>query len=99
MENHPIPQDITGFQFKLIGSMTIKQFAYLVGGVILGWLVYIFPIPILLKIPLGISFIVFAFLLAFVPFSGRPMDVMLINLIKALLSPTQYVYKKEGGNL
>ena len=99
MENHPIPQDITGFQFKLIGSMTIKQFAYLVSGVILAWLIYIFPIPALIKIPLALFLIFSGASLAFIPLAGRPMDIMLINLIKALFSPTQYVYSKTGGDL
>ncbi|EKD47460.1 MAG: hypothetical protein ACD_66C00049G0001, partial [uncultured bacterium] len=28
MEQHPVPQNVTGFQFKLIGDITLKQFAY-----------------------------------------------------------------------
>lgn len=99
MENHPIPQDITGFQFKLIGSMTVKQFAYLAGAVIIGWFIYILPLPFLIRIPLALLLIISGVALAFIPVSGRPMDVMLGNLIKALLSPTQYVYKKDGGNI
>src|SRR5438045_3308890 len=44
MENHPIPQDVTGFQFKLIGEMTVKQFAYLAGGVVLAWVTFASPL-------------------------------------------------------
>jgi len=51
MENHPLPQDITGFQFKLIGNMTVKQFSYLAVGVILAWITLSLPISI------GIRFI------------------------------------------
>ncbi len=100
MENHPIPQDITGFQFKLIGNMTVKQFAYLAGGTVLAWFCFfILPLFIVIRLPLAIIFLASGIGLAFVPIDGRPMDVMIINLIKAMFAPTQYIYKKSGGNL
>ncbi|MEK7551533.1 MAG: PrgI family protein [Patescibacteria group bacterium] len=99
MENHPIPQDITGFQFKLIGDMTVKQFAYIAVGVLIGWLFYITPLSDLIKIPLAVSFIAFGVALAFVPVQGRPLDTMIANFFKAVFSPTQYIYQKQGANL
>lgn len=99
MENHPIPQDITGFQFKLIGDMTIKQFAFLVAGVILGWITFILPIFILIKLPFVLLFVGFGVAAAFVPIGGRPFDIMIANYFKALLNPTQYVYQKIGGHM
>ncbi len=99
MENHPIPQDITGFQFKLIGDMTIKQFAFLVAGVILGWITFILPIFILIKLPFVLLFVGFGVAAAFIPIGGRPFDIMIANYFKALLNPTQYVYQKIGGHM
>ncbi|MEK7559027.1 MAG: PrgI family protein [Patescibacteria group bacterium] len=99
MENHPIPQDITGFQFKLIGDMTIKQFAYLAAGIILGWITYILPIFIIIKIPILVTFVGLGVAAAFLPIEGRPFDVMIGNYFKALLSPTQYIYQKIGGHI
>ena len=99
MENHPIPQDITGFQFKLIGDMTVKQFAYVAVGVLIGWFFYITPLNDLIKIPLAIAFIAFGVALAFVPVQGRPLDTMIANFFKAVFSPTQYIYQKQGANL
>jgi hypothetical protein len=99
MENHPIPQDITGFQFKLIGDMTLKQFAFLAGGVIVGWIIYSLPILVFIKIPLAAFLAIFGTCLAFVPINGRPMDVMIKNYFKAIFSPTQYIYQKGGGDL
>ncbi len=99
MENHPIPQDITGFQFKLIGDMTVKQFAYIAVGVLIGWFFYITPLNNLIKIPLAVSFIAFGVALAFVPVQGRPLDTMIANFFKAVFSPTQYIYQKQGANL
>lgn len=96
MENHPIPQDVTGFQFKLIGDMTIKQFAYLITGVIMAWIFFSLPITYFIKIPFAFFFGLFGVSLAFLPIEGRPMDVMIGNFLKALSSPTQYVYRKTG---
>ena len=98
MENHPIPQDITGFQFKLIGDMTIKQFAYLAAGVILGWITFILPIFILIKLPIALVFIGLGVASAFLPIEGRPFDVMISNYFKALFNPTRYIYQKTGGH-
>lgn len=99
MENHPIPQDITGFQFKLIGDMTIKQFAYLAAGVILGWITFILPILTLIKLPFAAIFVGLGVVAAFVPIEGRQFDVMVVNYFKALFSSTQYVYQKTGGHM
>jgi hypothetical protein len=98
LENHPIPQDITGFQFKLIGSMTIKQFAYLAGGFIFAWIFYVSPLAPFIKIPFAFIFATLGASFAFLPIGGRPMDVMLKNFIKAVVSPTQYIYQSISGD-
>jgi Carboxypeptidase regulatory-like domain/PrgI family protein len=99
MENHPIPQDITGFQFKLIGDMTIKQFAYLAAGVVIAWITFVTPLIRIVKLPLAAIFILFGVGMAFLPIEGRPMDLMVSNFAKALFSPTQFIYQKTGGHL
>ncbi|KKQ73912.1 MAG: hypothetical protein US96_C0047G0003 [Candidatus Woesebacteria bacterium GW2011_GWB1_38_5b] len=100
MENHPIPQDITGFQFKLIGQMTIKQFIYLAIGAIIAWFIfYILPITALIRWPLSLFFLIGGALFAFLPVAGRPMDVMLGNFISAIFAPTKYIYKRGGGEI
>ena len=99
MENHPIPQDVTGFQFKLIGNMTVKQFTYLATGIILAWVILQLPISIFIKFPLSLFSALFGVGLTFIPISGRPMDAMIGNFIKALIRPTQFVYEKQGVQL
>lgn len=99
MDNHPIPQDVTGFQFKLIGNMTIKQFAYLVTGIIFAWVLLQFPVNILIKLPFCVFSAAFGAGLAFLPISGRPMDSMIGSYIKALIRPTQFIYVKTGGQI
>ncbi len=103
MDQHPIPQDVTGFQFKLIGSMTVKQFAYVASGVISAVILFYLP----LNTPLSplIKFFLIPILgasgaiIAFVPIDGRPIDVMAGNFVKAVFSPNQYIYHKQPRKL
>lgn len=100
MEQHPIPQDVTGFQFKLIGTMTVKQFGYVAGGAILAVICWYAPGPNifwnLLKFSLMPLFALSGVIIAFVPIEGRPVDVMAANFFHALITPNQYVYVKRG---
>ena len=96
MDNHPIPQDITGFEFKLIGNMTLKQFAYVAGGALAGLAFYALPILFFIKIPFVLICVGMGVIFAFVPFEGRPLDVMIKNFIKAVFNPTQYAYQKTN---
>lgn len=99
MENHPIPQDVTGFKFKLIGSMTIKQFLYLLGFGILTTVTFVLQVNIFVKVPLMLLFSLIGIALAFIPIDGRPMDVMLTNFARAIPSENRYIYRKRGVNL
>lgn len=99
MENHPIPQDVTGFKFKLIGSVTVKQFLYILAGGILAGVCLILPFSMIIKVPLAALFGGFGAMLAFVPIEGRPMDVMAKNFIKALPAENQYIYRKKGAEV
>lgn len=95
MENHPIPQDVTNFQFKLIGNMTVKQFAYLATGTVLAILLLQIPVNILIKFPFSAFFAFLGIGLAYFPIGGRPMDSMIGYYIKALIRPTVFVYDRE----
>lgn len=101
MDQHPIPQNVTGFQFKLIGAMTVKQFGYVAVGVIGAFIVYSLPIKgvlgLFLKATLIPLFGASGAIIAFLPIDGRPVDVMAGNFLKALLSPNQYIYRKNAN--
>lgn len=99
MEDHPIPQNVTAFQFRLIGTMTVKQFAYVAAGAVLAVLVYYMPVISFIKIMLIPFLVLFGLGLAFVPIEGRPMDAMAMYYFRALFSPNQYIYKKRGGKI
>ena len=99
MENHPIPQDVTGFKFKLIGSITVKQFLYLLGFGILATIVFVLQINFLVKLPIMLILAGIGAALAFVPIEGRPMDVMLANFAKTIPAENRFIYRKRGASL
>lgn len=95
MEEHAVPQDITGFKFKLVGDMTIKQFGELAFGAVCAYIIYASGLYPIFKWPLVAFFASFGVALAFLPISERPLDVWLINFFKAIYRPTYYVWKKD----
>ncbi|CAN5151750.1 hypothetical protein BH09PAT2_BH09PAT2_00920 [soil metagenome] len=96
MDQHPIPRQITSFEFKLIGFMTLKQFLYLVITFPTGFIVFkIVPIP-LINVLLGVLVGVVGLAFAFVPYQDRPLEEWVRNFIKRINSPTQYYYHKNN---
>jgi hypothetical protein len=95
MEQHPIPQNVTTFQFRLIGDMTFKQFGYLLGGGIVAIICWNLPLPIIFTLPLTVIAAMLGIGLAFVPIEERPMDVWIVSFIKSIYSPTLYVWQRE----
>ncbi|MEN9328794.1 MAG: gwa2 protein [Candidatus Parcubacteria bacterium] len=96
MEQHPIPRQITTFEFKLIGFMTLHQFLYLLAFIPPAFIVYkLFPIPIL-NVILALLIFGIGAVMAFIPYQDRPLDQWIKNLWKRLNSPTQYTYHKHN---
>lgn len=95
MEQHPVPQPITSYEFRLVGDMTLKQFAKLASGVILALIVYGIDPPALIKWFLIFLFAGLGAAMAFIPFEGRPIDTWIIAFIKRIYSPTQYIWRPK----
>jgi len=93
IQQHPIPQDISNYKFRLIGDMTIRQFASLGIFIILSIVIYGSPIPFFFRYPLSFIFLVTGIAMAFIPIQGRSLDVWIIAFIKSIYAPTQYVWK------
>ncbi len=96
MDKHPIPRQITTFEFKLIGILTLRQFLYLVIFLPLAYIFYaLFPIPYLnIILALGVALVGVA--LAFVKIQERSLEEWIKNLVKSLSSPTIYIYRKNN---
>lgn len=95
MEQHPVPQNVTTFQFRLIGDMTLKQFGYLCAGAILAYISYKLPLPFFFAWPLTVFFALLGIGFAFVPVEERPMDVWVLSFFKSIYSPTQYIWSRS----
>ncbi len=97
MEQHPIPQDITGFKFKLVGDMTLKQFGELAFGAVVAYVFYVSNWVPFIKWPLVAFFGLLGIALAFLPIEERPLDIWIINFVRAIYRPTLFVWKKDSG--
>lgn len=96
METHPVPQNISSYEFRLVGDMTLKQFLQLAGGTVLAIIAYNMPVPGIIKYPLIFIFILVGVLLAFVPINNRPFSQWLWAFFKAIYSPTEFVWVSTG---
>ena len=95
LQQHPVPQHIASYEFKLIGDMTIKQFAYLAGGIIIALIFYASGLPFYFKWPAVIVFGVLGIALAFFPFQERPLSIWLVAFFKAAFRPTLFTWQKQ----
>lgn len=94
---HPIPQNVTNFEFHLVGDMTLKQFGYLAAGLGLAFLVFttlstVQPIiawpVIIISALLGVAF-------AFLPIQERPLDHWVGAFFRAIFKPTSLKYSSR----
>lgn len=96
MDQHPVPQNISSYEFRLVGDMTLKQFFQLSGGVVIALVFYASNLPAYIKWPFVVLFTFLGIAIAFIPIEERPLHVWIINFIKSAYSPTQYLWQKKG---
>ena len=94
MIEHPIPQNVTSYQFRLVGDMTLKQFLELASGVLAGWLIWSLDLPAIIRWPMVIMAVILGLGLAFMPLEDRPLDQWFIAFFRAIYRPTIFVWKK-----
>lgn len=101
MDAHPLPQDVTSFEFHLVGDMTLKQFSYLAAGIAIAYIAFVFfatPYPILawpvilLSAASGAAF-------AFVPLFDRPLDHWVVSFLKSVFNPTKRAWSHKNVSL
>lgn len=91
MEQHPVPQNVIDVEFKLFGSFTLKQFAKILFGCLGAFVLFLTPIPDLVKLPLMVAIVILGFGLAIVPNLG----VWLMGYLKAIFVSPRYVWVRE----
>lgn len=97
MEQHPIPQQISSYQFRLVGDMTLKQFFQLAGGALVSLLFYASPLPPLIKWPFILFFALLGVALAFLPFEERPLEKWIAAFFRSIYSPTLFSWQKAAA--
>jgi hypothetical protein len=98
MKQHAVPENIMDVEFKLFGSLTAKQFGYIIaGGGIALFFYYFFKslnttflgwIFVVLSVILGLS-------LALIRINEQPFEVWLGNFLSAMFSSQKRVWKKS----
>jgi hypothetical protein len=94
MEQHPIPQQISSYQFRLVGDMTLKQFFQIAGGALISLLFYASHLHPIIKWPFIIFFTLLGVALAFLPLEERPLEKWIFAFFRSVYSPTLFNWKK-----
>lgn len=94
MQQHPIPQNITAFEFKLVGFLTLKQFLYLAGVSIISFILFVSTAS-LLKWVFIVPLVLMGLAFAFFPINGMMFDKWIVVFIRAITTPSRRIWKKE----
>lgn len=96
MIEHPVPQNVTSYEFHLVGNMTLKQFLELAVGVIIAIGIYGSNLYPIVKWPLVGLFVLAGVAFAFLPINERPLDAWFLAFIRAIYNPTKYFWKRNS---
>lgn len=99
MQQHPVPQNITGFEFKLIGFLTLRQFGYLAAAAIFIFILYSAKIPFLVVFIIGAPLALFAVALAFVSLNNMPFERWIAAFFNTVYSPNVRVWHREPKDI
>ncbi len=98
MDSHPIPKNVTEFEFHLVGDMTVKQFIYLALGLATAYLTFVLygsTLPFIAWPTIVISGLVGA-AYAFLPIQERPLDHWTASFFRAVFTPTKRGWVFQG---
>lgn len=94
---HPIPQNVTNFEFHLVGDMTLKQFGYLAAGLGFAFLIFttLSTVQPIIAWPLIIISSLLGVAFAFLPIQERPLDHWVGAFFRAIFQPTSLKYSSK----
>lgn len=98
MEKHAIPQNIMDIEFKLFGSMTVKQFGTVAISFVLAFLIYVLGLPEIVSYPIIFFTVVIGLALAFVKVNGMPFTTYFNNFLTSLMTSQRKVYRKTSSS-
>lgn len=94
MQQHPIPQDITGYRFHIVGSMTLKQFGEVFLSVIIAVIIFNTNLIAPIKWLLIIISVIIGIVAAFLPIQERPLTHWVSTFIGIMYKPTKFFWKR-----
>jgi hypothetical protein len=97
MQQHAIPQNVTSFEFKIVGFLTLKQFGMLGACAVLGFISFMVIANTVLRISFVIFFVGLGILLTFGSIQQIPFYRWIFIFIKAIFSPTQRIWVKSAS--
>ncbi len=94
-KQHAVPQNIMDVEFKIIGELTLRQFAYII---VFGGIAYICATFVsgIFRWPLTVTFALLGIGLAFVPLQERGLDQWIVNFFTSVYAPNQRIWKKDA---
>ncbi len=95
MHDHPIPQDVTGYRFHIVGNMTLGQFGQLFLGTLLAFGIYSTNLYPIIKWPLIVLVFGLGAMAAFIPIYERPISHWITTFFSILNKPTQFFWRRE----
>lgn len=94
MQEHAIPQDVTGYKFHIVGNMTLGQFAQLVVGAIICFFLYQSYLYAIIKWPLIFLVVILSVVAAFIPIAERPLSHWIKTFFSVLYRPTKFAWRR-----
>jgi hypothetical protein len=92
---HPVPQNVMDVEFKVVGDLTVRQIFYLAMAGTFAYLFFKSNLPLFWKWFFIITSTGLGIGVAFVPIQERGMDKWVVSFVKAVLSPSQRVWRKS----
>jgi len=94
-KQHAVPQQVFGVQFKLVGDLTIRQFAILAICGFFAFAIFSSGLFILFRLFLSGAFLLFGVAFAFVPVQDQSLDQWITAFFRAVYAPTRRMWVKS----
>src|SRR4051812_5890085 len=96
MATHKVPQDVEA-EDKLIGFLSLKQFIFVILGLVSGWIGFVFatkvyPLTVIIWIPPTAIFLI----LGLYQRKDQPVEVYLASALRFHLKPRTRIWDQEG---
>ena len=97
MQQHMIPQDVTGYKFNLFGILNLRQFLELIIPIILAYFIYWVGLPLIVGAPIIGVLVLYGVLAAFVPINDKSISFWASTFFQQLYAPTKFYWRRSAN--